>query len=158
MRFRSFSKRIVNGTTVLPSSVKRRYKTACRASRISTNGSSTKFGAIACNRLATNALAIIKSTCAKKPCVNRICGISGRTKSVIACRMRSRSRACSDSKERILLFASTTSCGSINTVFPVADSSCTMPPIFFFAPAGIGNTKRPSRNVGVASLSTNPAA
>ena len=55
------------------------------------------------------------------------------------------------------LLASTTSAGSINTVFPVDDSSCTIPFIFLFRPGATGITNRPSRMVGVTSLSTYPS-
>ena len=56
-----------------------------------------------------------------------------------------------------LLLASTTSAGSINTVFPVADSSCTIPLIRRFTDGATGNTSRPSRMVGAASFSTSPS-
>ena len=67
------------------------------------------------------------------------------------------SRRSSPSSSRIRLLASTTSAGSINTVFPLADSSCTIPLIFRFSPGATGMTRRPSRIVGVTSLSTYPS-
>ena len=55
------------------------------------------------------------------------------------------------------LLASTTSAGSMKTVRPVADSSWTIPFIFRFKAGATGMTKRPSRMVGVTSLSTTPS-
>ena len=45
----------------------------------------------------------------------------------------------------------------MNTVLPLADSSCTMPFIFRFKAGATGITSRPSRIVGVTSLSTTPS-
>ena len=42
-------------------------------------------------------------------------------------------------------------------VFPLADSSCTRPLIFRLYEGATGITKRPSRIVGLTSLSTNPS-
>ena len=72
--------------------------------------------------------------------------------------MRIISRRSSPSNSRMRLLASTTSAGSMKTVFPVADSSCTIPLIFRFNPGATGITSRPSRMVGVTSLSTYPSA
>ena len=55
------------------------------------------------------------------------------------------------------LFASTTASGSMKTVFPLADSSCTMPLTLRFMAGATGITKRPSRIVGATSLSTTPS-
>ena len=55
------------------------------------------------------------------------------------------------------LFASTTTSGSIKTVLPLADSSCTIPFIFRLKAGATGIIKRPSRMVGVTSLSTTPS-
>ena len=71
--------------------------------------------------------------------------------------MRTTSRRSSASNSRIRLLASTTSVGSTKTVFPVDDSSCTIPLILRFKPGAIGTTNRPSRTVGVTSLSTSPS-
>ena len=62
------------------------------------------------------------------------------------------------SSSRILLLASTTSVGSMNTVRPDALSSCTIPCIFRFSAGATGITKRPSRMVGATSFSTMPSA
>ena len=67
------------------------------------------------------------------------------------------SRRSSPSSSRMRLLASTTSAGSINTVFPLADSSCTIPLIFRLSPGATGITRRPSRMVGATSLSTYPS-
>ena len=72
-------------------------------------------------------------------------------------RIRIISLRSSPSSSRIRLLASTTSAGSMNTVFPLADSSCTIPFIFRFNPGATGITRRPSRIVGVTSLSTTPS-
>ena len=72
-------------------------------------------------------------------------------------RIRIISRRSSPSSSRIRLLASTTSAGSMNTVFPLADSSCTIPFIFLFKAGATGITRRPSRMVGVTSLSTTPS-
>ena len=71
--------------------------------------------------------------------------------------MRITSRRSSASSWRTLLFASTTSVGSINTVLPVALSSCTIPLILRFSCGCTGITSRPSRMAGAASLSTSPS-
>ena len=42
-------------------------------------------------------------------------------------------------------------------VLPLADSSCTIPRIFRFSAGATGMTRRPSRMVGVTSLSTTPS-
>ena len=63
----------------------------------------------------------------------------------------------SPSSSRMRLFASTTSSGSIKIVFPEADSSWTIPLIRRFKAGATGITSRPSRMVGVTSLSTNPS-
>ena len=68
------------------------------------------------------------------------------------------SRFSSASSSRMRLFASTTSAGSMNTVFPLADSSCTIPPILRLSAGATGITRRPSRIVGEASFSTSPSA
>ena len=81
----------------------------------------------------------------------------GRIKSDMAVRMRMISRRISPSSSRIVLLASTISPGSINTVFPVADSSCTIPCIFRLFIGATGMTSRPSRTEGDTSLSRIPA-
>ena len=72
--------------------------------------------------------------------------------------MRIISRRSSASNSRIRLLASTTSAGSINTVLPVADSSCTIPLIRRLRAGATGITNRPSRTVGFTSFSTIPSA
>ena len=67
------------------------------------------------------------------------------------------SRRSSASNSRMRLLASTTSVGSMKSVFPEADSSCTMPFIFRFIAGATGITSRPSRMAGVTSFSTNPS-
>ena len=67
------------------------------------------------------------------------------------------SRRSSASNSRIRLLASTTSVGSMNTVLPVDDSSCTIPLIRRFIAGATGTTSLPSRSVGVTSFSTRPS-
>ena len=86
-----------------------------------------------------------------------ISGMEGRNTLENSVRIRMISRRSSPSSSRIRLLASTTSAGSIKTVFPLADSSCTIPFIFRFSPGATGITRRPSRMVGTTSLSTYPS-
>ena len=72
--------------------------------------------------------------------------------------MRITSRRSSASSSRMRLLASTTSAGSMKTVLPVADSSCTIPLMRRFSAGTTGITSRPSRTVGFTSLSTMPSA
>ena len=81
----------------------------------------------------------------------------GRTSFVNSVSITIISRRSSASSSRMRLFASTTSVGSTNTVLPVDDSSCTMPLMRRFMAGAIGTTRRPSRRVGVTSLSTRPS-
>ena len=71
--------------------------------------------------------------------------------------MRMISLRSSPSSSCTRLLASTTSVGSMNTVLPVALSSCTIPLIFFFSVGITGITSLPSRSVGVTSFSTTPS-
>ena len=68
------------------------------------------------------------------------------------------SRRSSFSSSLILLLTSTTAVGSINTVFPVADSSWTIPGILRLFIDDTGITSRPSRSEGVTSLSMRPSS
>ena len=145
------------GTTVRPSCSKRSCSTAWRASRQSSIGRRCSWGAMALNRMATCALARTKSTCANCRYSASMAGDTGRICSVTDSRMRVFSRFSSDSKERMRLLASTTSCGSTKMVLPEALSSWTMPPILRRLIGGTGSTNRPSRKVGVVSLSTHPS-
>ena len=81
----------------------------------------------------------------------------GRTCWANSVRMRIISLRSSPSSSRILLFASTTSVGSMKTVLPEADSSWTIPLIFLFMPGNTGITNLPSRMAGVTSFSTSPS-
>ena len=84
-------------------------------------------------------------------------GICGRMRSVNSVRIRTISRRSSLSNSRMRLFASTMASGSMKTVLPVADSSCTMPRILRLKAGATGITNRPSRMVGATSLSTSPS-
>ena len=71
--------------------------------------------------------------------------------------IRTISRFSSPSNSLIRLLASTTTSGSIKTVLPVADSSCTIPLIFRLNAGATGIINLPSRIVGETSLSTTPS-
>ena len=104
------------------------------------------------------ALARIKSISARNSYDCRMAGTCGRMVAENSVSMRIISRRSSPSNSRMRLLASTTSAGSMKTVLPVADSSCTMPRILRFMPGTTGMTNRPSRIVGVTSFSTKPSA
>ena len=81
----------------------------------------------------------------------------GRMTEDMSVRIRIISLCSSASSSRTLLFASTTSAGSTKTVFPVADSSWTIPLMRFFKAGAMGMTSLPSRMVGATSFSTSPS-
>ena len=83
--------------------------------------------------------------------------ICGRIQSVSSFRILIISRCSALCNSRMRLLDSTTSVGSINTVFPVADSSCIMPRNLRFKDGATGMTSLPSRMVGVTSLSISPS-
>ena len=116
------------------------------------------LGAMALICAARSALACMKSICPKKYCESSISGMSGRIWLVARVSMRCFSRCSCASNSRIWLLASTTAVGSIYIVLPVADSSCTMPPILRLCIGETGSTSLPSLSVGVASLSMIPSA
>ena len=118
----------------------------------------SKAGLMAFIWMAKCALARMKSISARNSYDCRMAGTCGRTVAENSVRIRMISRRSSPSSSRMRLLASTTSAGSMKTVFPVADSSCTIPLIFLFRPGATGITRRPSRMVGVTSLSTYPSA
>ena len=99
----------------------------------------------------------MKSISARNSYDSRMSGIEGRSRLENSTKMRIISRRSSPSSSRMRLLASTTSAGSINTVLPLADSSCTIPFIFRFRAGTTGITSRPSRIVGATSLSTIPS-
>ncbi len=82
--------------------------------------------------------------------------MDGRSESAIVVRILIISRCSSIWSSRVRLFASTTSAGSMNTVLPDADSSCTMPWIWRLCMGGTGITSRPSRIDGTVSGSSSP--
>ena len=84
-------------------------------------------------------------------------GVRGRITLVNSVRILTISRRSSPSNSRIRLLASTTTSGSINTVLPLADSSCTIPLIFRLKAGATGIISLPSRIVGATSLSTTPS-
>ena len=103
-------------------------------------------------------MARMKSISPRKSYAWRSAGTSGRSSAENADRMAIISRFSSASSSRMRLLASTTSAGSMKTVFPLADSSCTIPPILRLSAGATGITRRPSRIVGEASFSTRPSA
>ena len=106
---------------------------------------------------ASSALARIMSIVARNLYDSSMGFTCGRTSFEKSVSMRIISRRSSASSSLTLLLASTTSVGSINTVLPDADSSCTIPLILRFSPCVTGITSRPSRMAGVTSLSTRPS-
>ena len=115
-------------------------------------------GLTALKRAASSAFARMKSISPRNSYAMSNCGTCGRSSSEKAVRMAMISRFSSASSSRMRLLASTTSAGSMKTVFPLADSSCTIPPILRLSAGATGITRRPSRIVGEASFSTSPSA
>ena len=100
----------------------------------------------------------MKSSSATTSQAARIISICGRNSLATDVRIRMISRRSSICSSRMRLFVCTTSAGSINTVLPDADSSCTIPEIFRLCIGGTGITIRPSRIDGAVSGSIRPAA
>ena len=151
------SRSISSGTTFLSWRSSESLSSGCTACTQSTTVLRSRIGLQASKSIVRRALERIKSILAINPYDSRIDGISGRMLSVNSIRMRVTSRFSSASSSRMRLLASTTSSGSMNTVLPDADSSCTIPRILRFNPGATGSTRRPSRMVGAASLSTRPS-
>ncbi len=82
--------------------------------------------------------------------IGSMCGLISSANAVSILTVSRRSSSCSS---RILLLASTISAGSMYTVLPDADSSCTMPLMRRLFIGGTGITRRPSRTDGVVSVS-----
>ena len=158
MRIRCLSFSVMsNGTTFFPCLANDICSNGCTAAAQSMTCLSARSGFRALMSSANKALARMKSISAKNSYDNKMSGMEGRNSSEKSVRMRMISRRSSLSSSRIRLLASTTSAGSMNTVFPLADSSCTMPLIFRFKAGATGMTSRPSRMAGVTSLSTTPS-
>ena len=159
MRIRcSLFNSISSGTTFLPCLANESCNRGWIAVVQSKTCLSSNTGLIAFIWMAQCALARIKSISARNSYDCRIAGTCGRTVAENSVKIRMISLRSSASSSRMRLLASTTSAGSMKTVLPVADSSCTIPLIFRFKPGATGITRRPSRMVGVTSLSTNPSA
>ena len=148
------SRSMSRGTTVLSCLASDSLSSGCMACTQSTTVLRSMMGLQPSKSSVRRALARIKSICAMNAYDSSMEGISGRMESVNAIRMRVTSRRSSASSSRMRLLASTTSSGSMNTVLPDADSSCTIPRILRLSPGATGSTRRPSRMVGAASLST----
>ena len=104
------------------------------------------------------AFAIMKSISPRYLAPPRRSGIYGRRKSVNSRRIR-RISLCSEKRSSFIwLSSSTTSAGSMNAVFPVADSSYMNPAIFFLFAALTGISIFPSRTDTPVSLSTMPSS
>ena len=150
LRFSSMS----NGTTFFPCLARESCNSGWTAIVQSNNCSFSRLGLILFVWMAKWLLARMKSISARNSYDCSISGIEGRRVLENSVRIRMISRRSSPSSSRIRLLASTTSAGSINTVFPLADSSWTIPLILRFNPGATGITNRPSRMVGATSLST----
>ena len=146
-----------SGTTFFSCFASERCNSGWIARIQSIMGSSFTLGSKACICSAISAFACTKSICARKRYESSTSCTWGRNSSENTVRIRMISRRSAASSSRTLLLASTTSAGSINTVFPVADSSCTMPLILRFMPGATGIIRRPSRNVGATSCATRPS-
>ena len=146
-----------SGTTALPCLPSERASSGWTARIQSMCGLGLTAGSIPLMSWAKLALAFIRSIVARNLYDSNIGFTWGRTSFAKSVSMRIISRRSSDSSSLILLFASTTSAGSMNTVLPDADSSCTIPRMRRFSPCVTGITRRPSRMAGVTSLSTRPS-
>ena len=158
MRIRCFSSSsISSGITFFPCLARESCNSGCTAivQSITCLFSKAGFSPVICSE--NKALARMKSISARNSYDSKTSGMDGRNKLENSIRMRIISRRSSPSSSRMRLLASTTSAGSMNTVLPLADSSCTMPFIFRFKAGATGITSRPSRIVGVTSLSTTPS-
>ena len=151
------SRRMSSGTACLSCFFSERCSKGCIALIQSMVGSCCTVGSKACICSAHCALACIRSIMARNRYDSSTCSTCGRSSSLNTVRIRIISRLSAASNSRILLLASTTSAGSMNTVFPVALSSCTMPLIFLFSPGATGIISRPSRRVGAVSCATKPS-
>ena len=114
-------------------------------------------GSMALNSCANCVLACMKSISPRNFILSNMPSTSGRISSLTSESIFIISLFSSASSSRNLLLASTTAVGSRKRVFPVADSSCTMPLILRFMLGGIGMTSRPSRIAGVTSFSMRPS-
>ena len=148
-RFSSIS----SGTTFLLCLASESCSSGCMAMVQSKICLSSSDGLMALVWIEKWALARMKSISARNSYDWRMAGTCGRMTAEKSVRIRMISRRSSPSSSRILLFASTTSAGSIKTVLPVDDSSCMIPFIFRLSPGATGMTSLPSRMVGVTSLS-----
>ena len=158
IRIRCFSvNSISSGTTFFPCLARESCSNGCTAIVQSSNCVFSNAGFIPDICRENKLLARIKSISARNSYDCNTSGMEGRNRLENSTRIRIISLRSSPSSSRIRLLASTTSAGSINTVFPLADSSCTIPLIFRFNPGATGITRRPSRMVGVTSLSTTPS-
>ena len=148
---------ISNGTIFLSCFSSDLCSSGCRASIQSISGFGSTFGSMAFICFAISARARTLSICPMNTYERSISFTWGLMMAVMSVSILIISLRSSASSSLTLLFASTTSAGSTNTVLPVADSSCTMPFIFFFSAGAIGITRRPSRMVGATSFSTSPS-
>ena len=154
---RSFVSSMSNGTTFLLCLANEICSSGCTAAPQSIHCLFSNAGLMAPVCWANNALARMKSISAKNSYDCSTSGINGRNSSVNSINMRIISCRSSISSSLTRLLASTTASGSIKTVLPLADSSCTMPLTLRFIAGATGITKRPSRMVGETSFSITPS-
>ena len=141
---RSFVSSMSKGTTFLLCLANEICSSGCTAAPQSIHCLFSKAGLMPPVCWANNALARIKSISARNSYDCSTSGINGRSSSVNSIRMRIISCRSSISSSLTRLLASTTASGSMNTVLPLADSSCTMPLTLRFM-------------AGATSFSTNPS-
>ena len=146
-----------NGTAFLSCRSNERRSSGWIARIQSMCGSAFTSGSKASICSAISAFACIRSISARNWYESSTSCTWGLSSSLNTVSMRMISRRSAASSSRTLLLASTTSAGSMNTVLPVADSSCTIPLILRFIPGATGIISRPSRMVGATSCATSPS-
>ena len=146
-----------SGTTALPCLPSERASRGWTARIQSMWGRGSTHGSMPLVSRARAALALMKSMAASSLYDSSMGRTWGRTRAANSVSILIISRRSSASSSLIRLLASTTSAGSMNTVLPEADSSCTIPRMRRFRPCVTGITNRPSRMAGVTSLSTKPS-
>ena len=133
------------------------FNKGCIACAHSTCCLFSKIGLMPFIRTPNNAFARMKSISPIKLYEWERSDKCGRIRSVNSIRIFTTSRRSSASNSRSRLLASATASGSINTVFPLPEPSCTRPLIFRLLAASTGITICPSRKLILASFPNKPA-
>ena len=125
----------------------------CRAFLKSMIPSSFSSGTVAFILSASRLLAKSRSSCNSAAKLSRVASATCPMRSLNSCKIRSISSCSSFCSILISLLASTTAIGSIKTVAPLEEVSCTRPLTSFLHSILTGTTKRPSRMVMIGSCS-----